>query len=72
MEKRMVQFALGSSYLVGNRNLHEFTLSLKDYSKVKLDSTEQLDEIADDDLNDEQFDNTMNLNVVTDLIRLTK
>jgi len=34
LEKRLLQFVSGNSYLVGNRNLHEFTLSLKDYSKV--------------------------------------
>ena len=53
MEKRMIQFALGSAYLVGNRNLHEFTLSLKDYSKVKTDATEPAEENGDDDINDE-------------------
>ena len=34
LEKRLLQFWAGNLYLVGNRNLHEFTLTLKDYSRA--------------------------------------
>jgi hypothetical protein len=56
MEKRMIQFALGKAYLVGNRNLYEFTLSLKDYSKVKSDPKEAAGNVNEEEDENEQFD----------------
>lgn len=59
---------MGSTYLVGNRNLIEFTLTLKEFNKQKAEDN------ANNDLNvnDEQFDNTTNLNLITDLINEAK
>jgi hypothetical protein len=69
IEKKLILFGLGNNYLVGNRNLIEFTLTLKDITKLRiLDESEA----ADVNANDDQFDNTTNLNIITDIIHEAK
>ncbi|CDW86093.1 ph domain containing protein [Stylonychia lemnae] len=70
LEKRLLQFVTGSAYLVGNRNLHEFTLSLKDYSKIG--EVGGQDEVQDNAHEEEQLDDITNLNTITDLIKKAK
>ena len=66
LEKKLLQFGLGSTYLVGFRNLNEFTLALK---RQKAEGSEEDNEL---NVNDEQFDSTTNLNMISDLVRRVK
>eukprot|EP00347_Sterkiella_histriomuscorum_P001390 403372219 len=77
LEKKLLQFVTGNSFLVGNRNLYEFTLSLKDYSKQQ--SQDQNDTTPNanslemlQNSYEEQLDDVTNLNIMSDLIRKSK
>jgi vacuolar-type H+-ATPase subunit I/STV1 len=65
LEKKLIQFLARDAYLVSNRNLHEYTLTLKDSTKESSESEDNGDE-------GEQYDETANLNIVTDMIRRSK
>ncbi len=64
----MLQFWAGNLYLVGNRNLHEFTLTLKDYSRA----SDILESYAENEGIDDNLDETANLNTITELIKRSK